>query len=52
MMKQLILENEVKEGTGTSVYTVYLDKKKKGEHLRMDEALHLIDMIESGEVHV
>ena len=51
-MKQLLLENEVKEGACTSVYTVYVDKKKIGEHLRMDEALRLINMIESGEVHV
>ena len=52
-MKQLTLKKEPPNQIfSCSVYSVYIDNKKVGEHLRMDEALQFIEMVESGEVNV
>ena len=46
----LMIESE----TNPDTYSVYVNKKKIGEHLRFEEALHLMDMVENmkGEVMV
>ena len=49
---QIMIKREPDKLFDSYVYAVYADSKKIGEHLKMDEALHLIEMVESGEVNV
>lgn len=50
--KTKITSMMIESETNPDTYSVYVNKKKIGEHLRFEEALHLMDMVENGEVNV
>lgn len=47
--KKLVIEKENNSGFGEDRHSVYLDGKKVGEHLRFEEAIEFLKMMEEKE---